>query len=313
MNRPIKCIPAAFVFNGSKVPIAAGRFLLNHAIEPHNHEFVELVFVCSGHGLHRTASGENSLQRGDVFVFWPGTWHAFAACQQLSVYNCYFAVELLNHELAWLNAEPGLLAGLGASAHAHRSVPTERVLQTRMREAGLRQSQLFLEAMRHTPNHTSVSAHAQLVGHLILLLGQLAQTLSHDINPPESADQSVIHAAVAEGIRLMQSRLGYTWSLSELSGCLHVDRSYLVRLFSAHTGMSPMAYLAHQRALQAAHLLTSTDMPIAGIADAVGWSDPNYFARRFKAKFGISASTYRARKSSLSPPTQSALHPSYAD
>ena len=165
-----------------------------------------------------------------------------------------------------------------------------------MSEAGLKQSQLHLEALRHTPHQGLAGEHAQLVGHLILLLGQVAQTLPINRTPTDSSHQSAIHAAVAEGIRLMENRLDCGWSLSELSSYLHIDRSYLVRLFRMHTGLSPMAYLSHQRALRAAHLLLSTDTPIADIADSVGWSDPNYFARRFRAEFGVSASAYRNHK-----------------
>ena len=33
----------------------------------------------------------------------------------------------------------------------------------------------------------------------------------------------------------------------------------------------------------------------SAIGRAVGWPDQNYFARRFKAHYGLSATTYRAR------------------
>ncbi|HEY0688196.1 MAG TPA: hypothetical protein VGD71_26205 [Kribbella sp.] len=31
------------------------------------------------------------------------------------------------------------------------------------------------------------------------------------------------------------------------------------------------------------------------MGEAVGWPDQNYFARRFKSHYGLSASNYRAR------------------
>jgi AraC-like DNA-binding protein len=34
---------------------------------------------------------------------------------------------------------------------------------------------------------------------------------------------------------------------------------------------------------------------ITGIGRAVGWADQNYFARRFNAHYGLSATTYRKR------------------
>jgi AraC family L-rhamnose operon transcriptional activator RhaR len=68
-----------------------------------------------------------------------------------------------------------------------------------------------------------------------------------------------------------------------------------VRLFKASTGLPPMAYLAQLRAEHAAALLLHTNQPITYISQAVGWADQNYFARRFKAHYGLSATTYRAR------------------
>ena len=56
-----------------------------------------------------------------------------------------------------------------------------------------------------------------------------------------------------------------------------------------------MAYLAQLRAEHAAMLLLHSDQPVTCIGREVGWPDQNYFARRFKAHYGLSATTYRRR------------------
>ncbi len=55
-----------------------------------------------------------------------------------------------------------------------------------------------------------------------------------------------------------------------------------------------MAYLHERRLERAAQALLRTPASITAIGQAVGWRDPNVFARRFRARFGISASQYRA-------------------
>ena len=96
-------------------------------------------------------------------------------------------------------------------------------------------------------------------------------------------------------MRLLEDRLAHRWTLTELAAELHLAPGYLVRLFKAATGLPPMAYLARLRAEHAATLLLHSDQPVTCIGQAVGWPDQNYFARRFKAHYGLSATTYRAR------------------
>jgi AraC family L-rhamnose operon transcriptional activator RhaR len=85
------------------------------------------------------------------------------------------------------------------------------------------------------------------------------------------------------------------WTLRELADRSHLAPGYLVRLFKCATGLPPMAFLARHRVELAARRLLHTDQSIAHIARSVGWPDQNYFARRFKLHFGLSASVYRAR------------------
>lgn len=94
---------------------------------------------------------------------------------------------------------------------------------------------------------------------------------------------------------MMESRPAHRWTLTELAAELHLAPAYLVRLFKSATGLPPMAFLTRLRVETAAGQLLQTDDSICRIGESVGWPDQNYFARRFRAHFGLSASAYRTR------------------
>ena len=103
------------------------------------------------------------------------------------------------------------------------------------------------------------------------------------------------HPAVLDAMRLMEADPARHWTLTDLAGELHLAPGYLVRLFKSVTGLPPMAYLSRHRVELAADRLLHTELPISRIGESVGWPDQNYFARRFKSHYGLSASVYRQR------------------
>lgn len=102
------------------------------------------------------------------------------------------------------------------------------------------------------------------------------------------------HVAVA--VKLMRERLAEPWTDGALADEVHLSRSQLFRCFAATVEMSPMAYLRKMRVERMAHLLASTDLSVAEVARAVGWTDPSYAARCFHAAYGISPTGYRHRQ-----------------
>ena len=148
-----------------------------------------------------------------------------------------------------------------------------------------------LAALRHRP---LAQYRGDVVGRLSLLFSQLGRVVAQaGLGVP--GDAGPLHPAAGHAMRLLEADIARRWTLTELAAELHLAPGYLVRLFKTATGLPPMAYLAQLRAAHAAVLLLHSDEPVTGIGRAVGWPDQNYYARRFRAHYGLSATTYRKR------------------
>ncbi len=73
----------------------------------------------------------------------------------------------------------------------------------------------------------------------------------------------------------------------------HIDYSYFARQFRRITGRTFREYLNYVRISQAERLLLTTNMPVTGIALAVGYTDTSYFIKQFKREKGVSPTQIR--------------------
>ncbi|MGH3204313.1 MAG: AraC family transcriptional regulator [Streptosporangiaceae bacterium] len=273
------------------MPAYAGCYLHKHNSPVHTHSFVEIAFAVSGAATHHSQAGRREMQPGDVLLLRPGVWHGYQDCQRFEVYNCCFSSELLRRELSWTHQDPllGFLLWAGPYSSAGRGL-----LSISLPPAALGECLVHLDALA-TLRHRPPALHRpDIVGRLSLLFGQLGQAVMQARGMPSGAPGSV-HPAVIQAMRLLEADLARSWTLTGLAAELHLAPGYLVRLFNAATGMPPMAYLGQLRAEHAAVLLLHSDEPVTSIGRAVGWPDQSGFARRFKAHYGLSATTYRKR------------------
>jgi AraC family L-rhamnose operon transcriptional activator RhaR len=269
----------------------AGHYVHDRSHPVHTHSFVEIAVVTGGRGAHKSLAGLKELHAGDVVLLRPGVWHGYEECRRLDLYNCCFSNELLQRELAWTREDPllGYLLWTGPNSMQRRGL-----LTTRLDAQALKECMIHLDALDRL-REVPVGRHrGDIIGRLSLFLSHLARAVASD-HGNLSEPGGPTHPAVVQAMRLLESRLDHRWTLSELADELHLAPRYLVRLFKSATGLPPMAYLAQHRVEKAATLLLHTDQPITQIGQAVGWADQNYFARRFKAHYGLTATTYRQR------------------
>ena len=281
--------PRSLVFPSNELALFTATSCLQGTQESHSHDFVETALVRSGRGDHVTVTGVQSLTAGSVVVVRPGSWHGYADCRDLVVTNCCFGPELLSRELAWLRADPRvnrlLWSAPGRGGVLVGSLPSGAVPSCG--EA--------LDRLAEALHPATAAQKVAAVGWLLVLLGALAEvTVSHGEVESES-----VPAPVVEAMRLLDADPAREWRVSDLSSRVLVGSAHLARLFKAHVGTSPMAYLSRLRAERAAALLCETDRTVSSVAALVGWPDPNYFSRAFRSHYGMSPSEYRRRRSPL--------------
>jgi AraC family L-rhamnose operon transcriptional activator RhaR len=237
------------------------------------------------------------MRPGDVLLLRPGVWHGYENCQRFEVYNCCFGSELLRRELAWTREDPllGFLLWAGPYSSSGRGV-----LTISLPPSVLGDCLVHLDALAALRHHPPALHRPDIVGRLSLLFGQLGLAVAQ-ARGELSGEPGPAHPAVVQAMRLLEADLARDWTLTGLAAELHLAPGYLVRLFNAATGLPPMAYLGQLRAEHAAVLLLHSDEPVTSIGRAVGWPDQSGFARRFKAHYGLSATTYRRRFATGTP------------
>ena len=114
------------------------------------------------------------------------------------------------------------------------------------------------------------------------------------------------HFAAAEGKRRNTRFLGivaqyldqhYREEISSrsVSEALHMEHSYFCRNFRKYFGNNFSNYLCNYRVVKATEYYRQSELPIAQIASAVGFSDYCYFSRSFRKYVGISPACYFGR------------------
>jgi signal transduction histidine kinase/ligand-binding sensor domain-containing protein/DNA-binding response OmpR family regulator len=82
------------------------------------------------------------------------------------------------------------------------------------------------------------------------------------------------------------------YTVEMMSHDLGMSRTLLYKKILALTGKPPLEFLRSFRLKRAAMLLDRSQMNVSEIAFQVGFNDPKYFSRHFKAEFGVIPSKY---------------------
>lgn len=123
---------------------------------------------------------------------------------------------------------------------------------------------------------------------LLVALAQVAAQSDQYPQPPA-------RRRVTDLDRLVARHMGEGWGPADYAAALAVTPGHLNRLGQAALGISASRHIESLTMTEARRLLAFTRLSVAEVGYRLGFGEPSYFSRRFRAVTGESPSDYRHR------------------
>lgn len=247
----------------------------SHRVGPKVADYFLLHHVTSGRGRFRLGESETELGPGDTFLIPPNELAS------------YVSDEADPWKYRWIAFAGTHAAALAASAGLGASRPVVRTGVSKI--PGQRCKNIYESFWKRGP-----AAPLEAAGHLLLLFAALRE-LGEDGTPAPPRPESHAEELVRQVIGYLSSQYAEPVTIERMAETLGYNRAYLSRLFKAHAGVSPSAFLSRIRLDQGKRLLRERpELTVEQVAFSAGFQDALYFSKLFKRWHGQSPTEYRA-------------------
>jgi AraC-like DNA-binding protein len=136
--------------------------------------------------------------------------------------------------------------------------------------------------------------------HLLLLIGTVCRRYERELLrlAAAQAQRRSRRDALSRVIRHVRENLARRVTLADAARAADLSPNYLAHLLKKETGRTFTDLVTERRMEKAQELLAHTTLRISEVAEAVGFEDEAYFARRFRQCFNVAPRDYRRGQAS---------------
>jgi len=258
------------------------KYISNITTHRHSHDFIEIVYILSGSGIHEIGGVTYTMFPGCFYIVDSGEVHNLNFHETSEYFNLFVKEDFLQEILLSLDGEE-----LDALSFLRRRKDKEHSVRFFAEKNDLIH-QLFRQC--YFELHKSESIDRALVRHYLSLLlleyasalRQIEQTREPDLVLPRAIDYINLH--YKEPI-----------SIDEIARRYHYNPVYFGRLFQKYYGCSIKSYIADLRLTFAGELLETTSYSIDEIVLQAGFGNKLQFYKKFKERFGCTPKEYKTK------------------
>ncbi|MFO7781372.1 MAG: AraC family transcriptional regulator [Spirochaetia bacterium] len=240
-------------------------------IEPHAHEFYQVIYVVDGTGTASLDDQKMEVAEGCVLLLKPHVVHSLLADRGDRVRTIDTKFNVYGSRLvADLERIPSIV-----SDDAQRVRP---ILE-----------QVRLEGLKARPWYRPLCNALMLQALITLLRESGGQEVSEPANIPLKFDDE----AVRKAVMIIQRNFARELSLRDIADRVGYSPEYLSRRFCRRVGLSIHHYLMYYRIEQAKEMLTYSEVSVKEVAFNTGFKSIHHFTRAFKQFEGLPPATWR--------------------
>ena len=246
----------------------------------HSHEFVEIIIIIAGSGIHETKFSRYRLDAGDVIIIPRNGYHGYLEVDDLELMNVLFDPRQLPLPMLDLYKLPGYNAMFGLENdffEQNRFYP-----KFHLDENSFDTISHLLGIMRQESENPTPGYRCCQMGYFMALLGNLCRLYTKNL---ERVHEPLLN--MGSIISYLNSNYSKNINLSDILRKAGMSKSAFMRKFKQATGTTPIDYLIQLRVTKASCLLQETNLSISEIAYKSGFSDSNYFSRTFRKVTGL--------------------------
>jgi AraC-like DNA-binding protein len=257
-------------------------------IPQHRHEFLEMVLILSGTGVHVTGAFRHRLQSGDVLVVSRRRTHGYEETRGLNLVNILVRDDVLPRVARELRRVPGypMLFDLESA----RWRPDAYVGRLRLHAADLAQVAEWVDRLEEESARPGEGGRLLAEAYLTLIMGLLARRYGGT----GLAGRQRETAGMGPLLSWMEAHLADPMTVDLLAARAGMSVRSFHRAFRRATGRTPVDYCLQRRVERARELLAmDPGLRIGEVAARCGFEDSNYFSRVFRERLGKSPRTLR--------------------
>ncbi len=258
----------------------------------HTHNYVEMIYMCSG-STHHVINGEAViLKQGELLILnQNAVQEIYPAGEQDVAVNFIILPEFFDYGLKMMETEENQLRDFIVSCLRGRN---ESAGYLHFKVADVLPVQNLLENLIWTivnKQSNKRSINQATMGLLFLQLMNYMDKLETDAGSEQQKFVITVLSYVEEHYK--------NGELTELADDLHYEVCWLSREIKKRTGKTYTDLVQTKRLSQAAYLLRTTSMNVLDISMAVGYDNISYFHRIFQKKYGMTPRKYRVKEKEM--------------